>query len=132
MPDFYKTGLTKEGKPAEATTIPALKELKAHADGGVTGKLDVETHVLPSHRGDLVDKTEQDHPNGFREFLKGLSDNVLQRMVHDKTDYKSMEQFAEARKEYVHDAYIDEVTRQGLWDQAKGPHDYSLPKFHAQ
>jgi hypothetical protein len=128
-PGFYQDGLTVRDAPAEGKTVPGLTDLVAHKDGSVTGKLFVDTHVLPSHKGDLVDATEQDHPNGFKKFLKELSDDVRIQMVRDKTEYTSMEKFAAARKDYVQKLFENEVATQRLWDRDKGPHDYKLPKF---
>jgi len=129
-PGYYEDGLTRAGEAVEGKTNLGLTDLKANPDGGVTGNLLVDTHVLPGHKRDLMDTREQDHPNLAKEFLKNVSDDALRLLVNDDRAYNSMKDYAEGRKEYVQKLYDAMVTQQNLLDRPRGSHDHNRPEFH--
>jgi RHS repeat-associated protein len=131
-PDFYKLGLTARGAAAEGVTIATIKEAKGQDDGGAKATIHVDVHVLPSHRGDAVDKAEQDHPDGFKKLLDGISNKVLTEMVADKQAYKSLKEFGEGRAHHLQRLFYGERKEQDKWHSPGGKHDYNGPAFKKQ
>ncbi len=125
--DYYKGGLTANGRPAEGVTDAVMTAPQAQNDGGVKAKLFVETHVLSTHKDDKVDKKEQEHPDRWKEFHRTLSDNVLQQMIKDPNSYDSSKAFGESRASHVQKLFNEEKEKQRVMDRPGGPHDYSKP-----
>jgi hypothetical protein len=128
--DYYKGGLTADGKSAEGVTQAAITTLKPQDNGGVKATIFVDTHVRPEHKGDLVDDREQEHPDGFKELTNNkLSDRVLGAMAKDSKSYNSLKEFAEGRASHVQKLFDAEKDRQNVWHMPGQRHDYNNPVF---
>jgi RHS repeat-associated protein len=112
--DYYKDNLTANNKPAEGTTKADLKKLTPNSDGSVSTHLFVDTHVRPVHRDGKVDTKEQEHPNGWKDFAKTLSDRVFMKFK-DQT-HGSPSEAAKAQADYIQKLFREEWRRQNIWD----------------
>jgi len=125
---YYQSNVTANNAPASGVTIAELHELTASANGGVTGKLLVDSHVRSDGKGQLADRLEQDHPDGWKDFYKNLSDKVLNQLIKDPRTFHNLEELGRARAEHVGKLFKAEKDRQNLWDGPDGKHNLKKRK----